>query len=404
MEPLQDAAAPIINRRELCALADKNVKFYFGAQARYDALPQKDALALYFITDTQRLYKGDTLIASGANATGLAAGLMSAEDKIKLDSLSAQGMNLQSVDGTIRLTDGDAGQKLIGVAISAVAGNALVKHEDGLFVPVSNTQEVASYAIERMAAPEDGFAASYRLKKVVDGTVTYEGDAINIAKDMVLHSAAMRHVVAADIPYAGAVVGDPYIEMIFNDAEASHIYIPMKDLVDTYIAGDGIQIVDHQIGLKLGSATNGLVVVDGALQMELADDSHAGAMSAEMFTAVNGLLELDLPNQFGRPNAEQFSIRDGVLSLEELDADRVLYEGKKLSQVLADLNAAYIWEELPEVVDSPAENASEAMESMSAGGVLRMGSGVAAQTMTVDKSATVSGIHAGIAQNYLQEV
>lgn len=404
MEPLHLAAAPINNRRELCALADKNVKFYFGAQARYDALPLKDDLALYFITDTQRLYKGGTLIASGANASGLAAGLMSAEDKIKLDSLSVQGMDLQSVDGTIRLTDGSDGQKLIGVAISAAAGNALVKQEDGLFVPVSNTQKTASYAIERMTSPEDGFSASYRLKKVVDGAVTYEGDAINIAKDMVLQSAAMQHVVATDLPYAGAVVGDPYIEMIFNNAEASHIYIPMKDLVDTYAAGDGIQIVDHQVGVKLGSVTNGLVIVDGALQMELANDSHAGAMSAEMFTAVNGLLALDLPNSFGSPNAEQFSIQDGVLSLNELDADRVLYEGKKLSQVLADLNSAYAWEELPEVVDTSAENVAQALEAMSAGGVLRMGSGVATQAMTVDKSATVSGIHAGIAQNYLQEV
>lgn len=70
-----------------------NVLFYFGTQAKYDALTEKQPLALYFIEDTQRLYKGSVLIATGAAATDQAAGLMSAEDKAHLDALVAGGVS-----------------------------------------------------------------------------------------------------------------------------------------------------------------------------------------------------------------------------------------------------------------------------------------------------------------------
>lgn len=68
-----------------------NVLFYFGTQAKYDALVEKQPMALYFIEDTQRLYKGNVLIATGVVATDQVSGLMSAEDKAKLDALSAGG-------------------------------------------------------------------------------------------------------------------------------------------------------------------------------------------------------------------------------------------------------------------------------------------------------------------------
>lgn len=264
-------------------MATQNVKFYFGTQAKFDALSEKNSLALYFIEDTQRLYKGSVLIATGANATSMASGLMSSADKIKLDELLAGGglSNLTPVNGTIVISDAADGGKSIGVAISAQEGNALVVAKDGLFVPSVEQQSIPEYAIEKQEVAEDGFATSYKLKKTVDGEITYVGDTINIAKDMVLQGATLEIVTVADAPYAGAVVGDPYIDMAFNDAAQSHIYIPVKDLVDTYTAGDGIEIVDGKISVKIAADSHGLVAVDGSMAMLLATAEQDGAMSKE---------------------------------------------------------------------------------------------------------------------------
>ena len=54
----------------------KNVKFFFtDDKSKYDALVQKDSLALYFIEDTKTgykaLYKGNNLIAVGTNVTSI---------------------------------------------------------------------------------------------------------------------------------------------------------------------------------------------------------------------------------------------------------------------------------------------------------------------------------------------
>ena len=64
------------------------------------------------------------------------------------------------------------------------------------------------FAIEKQATPEDGFSATYKLKRTAEGTGTYVGDAINIPKDAVLSGGTYEIVETADTPYAGAVVGD----------------------------------------------------------------------------------------------------------------------------------------------------------------------------------------------------
>lgn len=271
-------------------MANQNVRFYFGTQAKYDALIERDSLALYFIEDTQRLYKGNTLLATGTNATSMASGLMSAEDKIKLDTLVAgQGLDLQPVDGSITISDGDNGTKLIGVAISSREGNALTKVDGALFVPSVEKTIVPEYAIEKQEVADAGYTSSYKLKKTVNGEVSYVGDTINVAKDMVLKSAVMRTVAIAGVPYEGAEIGDPYIDMAFNDESASHIYLPVKGLVDTYVAGDGIEIIDNRISIKLAAAANGLVAVDGSLSLNLATRNSAGAMSAEDKLAMDAI-------------------------------------------------------------------------------------------------------------------
>lgn len=119
-----------------------NVIFKVGTWEQFKALETKNAETLYWLYDVQRVYKGDALFASGAEATTSMAGLLSAEDKAKLDSIvvSSDGeaivIDLSALDASIQISDTETG-KAIGVALSAVAGNALELKDDGLFVPVS---------------------------------------------------------------------------------------------------------------------------------------------------------------------------------------------------------------------------------------------------------------------------
>jgi len=317
-----------------------NVRFYSGTRAQYDALVSHNPLALYFCDDTGELFKGDICLSDGVRivptradlpecscaADGIVyfiaetkSGFMVSPDRTewlqtiyapvtdaydipeeemyttvttvgavrdieakiykRIEEVATGSLStLTAVDGTINIVDTEDGGKTIGVAIASDAGNQLIAVEGGLFVP---TVVVPEYAIEKQETAEDGFAASYKLKKTVGEDVSYVGDTINIAKDLVLKEATLETVTEDGIPYADAKVGDPYIKMVFNNESASNLYIPVKGLVDTYTAGDGIEIVDNKISVKLADTTHGLVAVDGALALNLATKNSDGAMSKE---------------------------------------------------------------------------------------------------------------------------
>lgn len=287
----------------------QNVKFIsVKLQATYNALETKDSLALYWIQDTQRLYKGDKLYGVGLAATSEFAGLMSPEDKKALDALIAADNGLSSltaVDGTMKIVDTEDGGKAIGVAISTEAGNVLTVKNDGLYVEGTGNVDLPSYSIEKQDIAEDGYATSYKLKKIVGQEESYVGDVINIPKDMVLQSATLETVVESGVPYDAAVIGDFYIKMTFNDASASNIYVPMKDFVDVYTAGDGISISNNIIGVKIAENSHGLVAVDGEMSINLATITSDGAMSKEDKVKLDAVSE------------EVAAIKESVSSAEE---------------------------------------------------------------------------------------
>ena len=293
-----------------------NVKFISVAlKSSFLALETKDPLALYWIAETSEIYKGDQLFGTGALATELAAGLLSAEDYVKLQNLVASNgiSNLTAVDGSISIVDTADGGKTIGVVIDPDATNALTTTEDGLFVP---TVIVPEYTLEKQAVAEDGYTASYKLKKIVGEEVSYVGDVINIAKDMVLQSATLETVTEDGVPYAEAKVGDPYIVMVFNDASESNLYIPVKGLVDKFEAGAGISIENNIISVKIAENAHGLVAVDGALTLNLATKDSDGAMSKEDKTFIDELRDLDISGTYATKSEVQ-EVRESVAQIEQ---------------------------------------------------------------------------------------
>lgn len=259
-----------------------NVIFKQGTRAQYNAISVKDVNTLYWLTDTQELFKGEVLYGRGAEATALASGLMSAADKAKLDALSAGGAaGLTAVDASVILASGENGTT-IGVQLSKEEGNALKLKEDGLFVPLAAASGAVEFAIEVQETPEEGCSATYKLKRTEGEAVTYVGDAINIPKDAVLSGGTYEIVETAGAPYDGAEVGDPYVDLVVANAEKNHIYIPLKGLVDTVKAGDGIRVTNNTVSIKLdGANANGLAVGADGLSLAVATAASAGAMSAE---------------------------------------------------------------------------------------------------------------------------
>ena len=142
--------------------------------------------------------------------------------------------------------------------------------------------EIPEYSLVKQGTAESGYLSTYYLTK--DGAQV--GEKINIPKDFLVNSADILEVDTADQPYAGAQVGDLYIDFVINsktaDATASHVYLPVNELVDAYTSGNGIDIsASNVVSVKIDSANaNGLEVGAAGLKLNAATASTPGAMSA----------------------------------------------------------------------------------------------------------------------------
>lgn len=102
--------------------------------------------------------------------------------------------------------------------------------------------DVPEYTIEEVSATS-GYLKTYQLKK----DSSYIGAKINIPKDMVVSSGSVKEVSETNEPYEGAIIGDKYIDLVIANANSSHIYIPVKDLVDVYTAGTSISVSSSNV-------------------------------------------------------------------------------------------------------------------------------------------------------------
>lgn len=154
---------------------------------------------------------------------------------------------------------------------------------DGLTAP--------EYSVVKQGTAEEGFFSTYYLTK--DGAQV--GEKINIPKDFLVNSADILTVETADQPYAGAQVGDLYIDFVINsknaDDTASHVYLPVNELVDAYTGGNGITITpQNEVSVKIDTANaNGLSADVSGLKMTVATTVAAGAMAAADKTKLDGV-------------------------------------------------------------------------------------------------------------------
>lgn len=213
-----------------------NVIFKIGTSEQYNLLDTKDSSTLYWLMDTKQVYKGDVLFAVGADATLTASGLMSPDDKKKIDAITeVQGISLlTNADDSIKIVDGMEGEKKISVQLSDNEGHNAIKLEgDGLLV------DEVSYSLIKKTEDADGYAAVYQLQETKNGTTTDVGEPINIPKDVFVKSGSLK-IASAPEDFDGAQVGDPYIELVLSDENSTVIKIPCKELIDSsaYVIGE----------------------------------------------------------------------------------------------------------------------------------------------------------------------
>lgn len=92
--------------------------------------------------------------------------------------------------------------------------------------------------------------------------------AIKLAKELVVTAGSVKEVTEADAPYAGAKVGDKYIELVIANQDAP-IYVPAKDLVDIYTAKDGAAEV--QVAISNTNEISATLVNGGVTEEKLAE-------------------------------------------------------------------------------------------------------------------------------------
>ena len=151
--------------------------------------------------------------------------------------------------------------------------------------------QIPEYSIVKQGTAESGYLSTYYLTKGGEQV----GEKINIPKDFLVNSADILEVEEENQPYDGAQIGDLYIDFVINskgaDDTATHIYLPVNELVDAYTGGNGIAVsTANVISAKIDSVNaNGLGVTAAGFKLDLATTSTAGAMSAADKAKLDGI-------------------------------------------------------------------------------------------------------------------
>lgn len=180
-------------------------------------------------------------------------------------------------------------------SLSAASVSGIIKgisQTDGIIAAVSGYLVSTDIKIQKVAEPASGFASEYIL---VNGEGTQLGDKISITKDQFLKDAKF-FASAEDVPEeidipAGLVF--PALYFIFETLEGDkESWVSVKGLVDTYEAGNGIDITTDYEGTKyidtkiatpskegaidvVNTGKNFLKVVDTALEVKGVDTDAA---------------------------------------------------------------------------------------------------------------------------------
>ena len=151
----------------------------------------------------------------------------------------------------------------------------------------------------KLDTASEGAFASYKLQ--VDGVDVANSATIDVAKDYVLRSAAMKTVADGDTFGDDFAVGDKYIELVVNAKDATLgtddtvLRINVKDLFNEYTAGDAIDVTNGVVSVKVKSGS--ALTIDGTtgeLDIPVVSATDAGVVTPEMMAKWNNAADAQL--------------------------------------------------------------------------------------------------------------
>lgn len=129
---------------------------------------------------------------------------------------------------------------------------------------VKNAGQAGNVHLADESTGQSDYAKVYKIYQGADDSDMTKNTlvgTINIPKDLVVKSGAVREVTVVDVPYAGAEVGDKYIDLEIQNQD-EHLYIPAKDLVDVYTGGTtatvSVTVENNQIKATIVAGSVGL--------------------------------------------------------------------------------------------------------------------------------------------------
>ncbi len=150
---------------------------------------------------------------------------------------------------------------------------------------LSTNLDTKTVTVEKKSTTDAGYIASYVVKQ--NGAQV--GSTINIPKDYLVKSATVGTVSTANNPVTGYQVGDKYLDFIINTKDNTgtdeHLYVNVKDLVDTYTAGSGITLTDGQFSISNGAISKAMLASGVQTSLGYADNWNSSA--AKNITSAN---------------------------------------------------------------------------------------------------------------------
>lgn len=233
---------------------------------------------------------GTDIVLEEVATTGAAADVSVADTGDKLSATTVEGALAELADAIATATD--AGE----VTCETSTGSGDVLRVYSFYQGVLGTDDAAAKA----------------AKKIVD---------INIPKDYLVKAAEVKTVSAVDVPYTGAEVGDKYIDFTVNtvgsDGTATHLYIPVDDLMSAISAAQNATQV--QIAISANNVISATLVAGGVGTTELANDAVTGAKIADDAVGaehINITAHTESTDQTGRTDGLSVSVTttDGQVS------------------------------------------------------------------------------------------
>ena len=277
-----------------------------------------DAITADYLKASDKTELEGKITAEQNRAKGIEAGLAATLNTVSSDYLKASDKT--ELEGKIadEATQRKADDDTLSAAIDAIANDYLKASDktelEGKITAEAEARENAdtaletklSVTVEKQGTAESGYLATYVVKQ--NGSQV--GSKINIPKDFVVKNASVKTCAEKDKPVSGLNVGDKYIDLEINTVDqtesSTHIYLPIKDMVDAY-AGATTTTVKVEIGSDNSISAS---ILDGSVSYSKLSSDVTGkfadleAADTELRADISKL-STDLGNETDRATAAE---------------------------------------------------------------------------------------------------